>query len=339
MRPVYYVKRRCRQKRKFPKFLLFLIILLIIIYLLTRNLITKPESKDISRERENEKSISENIFSYPTLPPTSPTPVNTALPSLLLKQAVQSALEGTRGSYGIVVKNLKTGENYSLNEHTNYSSASLYKLWVMAEAYRQIRDGLLKETEILSNSYETLNSKFDIDPETAEFKEGTITLSVKDALDKMITISDNYAALLLSLRVKLINVTFFLQTNGFSESAIGTNGKPPTTTAYDTALFFEKLYNEQLISNEYSNKMLETLKAQKLNDKIPKNLPVNTLVAHKTGELDEYTHDAGIVYAEDNEYIIIVLSKSDNPDLADNRISNVSESVYNYFLNNNQKFE
>jgi beta-lactamase class A len=248
-----------------------------------------------------------------------------------LEQAVQAALVGTRGSYGVAVRNLKTQENYLFNEHLSYYSASLYKLWIMAEAYRQIKDGVLKEDEILSEEYKTLNAKFNINPESAKFKEGKITLSVGDALNKMITISDNYAAFLLSLKVRLTNVTAFLKMNGFSESTVGADGDAPTTTAYDIALFFEKLYNKQLVSEEYSDKMLALLKAQKLNDKIPKFLPDYIITAHKTGELNEFTHDGGIVYLENNEYIIVVLSKSDDPKLAKNRISNVSESVYNYF--------
>lgn len=334
MKPIYYTKRLHKPGRKLPVAFLFLGVLVIITFLLTKALSTKSASENILGKEDS--FLAEELTPYPTLPPAPPTPDNIIAPSAPLKQTVQDALAETKGSYGIVIKNLKTGENYSLNEHVTYYSGSLYKLWVMAEAYRQINNGMLKKDEILSEKYETLNSKFNIDPETAEFKEGIITLSVTDALNKMITISDNYAAFLLSLKVRLANVASFLKINGFNESAIGTGGKNPTTTPHDIALFFEKLYNSQIINKEYSEKMLQLLKWQKLNDKLPKYLPENTTIAHKTGELDEYTHDAGIVYAANNDYIIVVLSKSDDPNSAKNRISNVSESTYNYFANNQQ---
>jgi beta-lactamase class A len=333
MKHIYYIKQKPNSQKRFPVFL-FLALLFIIVCFYPKNSAPKPTSGDVLGKQDVYSG--ENISPYPTSPP-SPMPDSVIDPSAPLGQAVNDALTETYGNYGIVILNLKTGENYSLNQHVSYNSASLYKLWVMAEAYRQIRDGLLKEDEILSEKYETLNADFNIDPKTAEFNTGTISLSVKDAINKMITISDNYAALLLTLKIRLTNVAFFLRANGFNESATGTNIDNPTTTAFDVAYFFEKLYKKQLINEEYSNKILDLLKAQKLNDKIPKYLPYNVFIAHKTGELNEYTHDAGIVYMPNGDYIIVVLSKSDNTDLAKERISNVSESVYNYFTGNRQE--
>jgi beta-lactamase class A len=326
MKPIYYRGPKRRQNKKFPIFLLFLDLLLLIFFF--GKYLNRPPTENVLGRQDS--APVEEISPYPTALPLSPTPTAHAGQSVRLEHAVQSALIGSHGSYGIVIKNLKTKEYYFSNEHLRFPSASLYKLWVMAEAYRQIRDGVLKDNEILSSNYETLNSEFKITPETENYKKGAITMSVKDALKKMITVSDNYAAFLLTLRIKLTNITSFLEVNGFDESVVGINGNYPTTTAFDTAFFFEKLYNKQLVNEASSDKMLELLKAQRLNDKIPKYLP-ETIIAHKTGELGSYTHDAGIVYLQNGDYIIVILSKSDNPNLAKNRISNISESVYGYF--------
>lgn len=252
-----------------------------------------------------------------------------------LEEVVQNALIGTKGNYSIAIKNLKTGEEYYLNEHTRYDAASLYKLWVMAETFEQIKNGKLKENDVLAEDPEKLSEKFNIDPKLLELESAKekVSLSVSDALEKMIDISDNYAALLLTSKIRLSNIASFLKINGFNESTVGSNKNLPAATAHDILLFFEKLYNKQLINDKYATLMLQLLKTQRLNAKIPKYLPKDIVVAHKTGELDEYTHDAGIVYAPNGEYIIVVLSKSDNPSLAANRISNVSEAVYNYFQN------
>lgn len=86
-----------------------------------------------------------------------------------------------------------------------------------------------------------------------------------------------------------------------------------------------------VINEKYSKEMLSLLQRQKLNNKIPKYLPSGLAIAHKTGELDEYTHDAGILYASSGDYIIVLISKSNDTDLAAERLANVSESVYNYF--------
>ncbi len=115
-----------------------------------------------------------------------------------LKTIVENALKETKGTYGIVIKNLKTGENFFANEHRVFEAGSLYKLWVMAVVYKEIQSGQLQKDQVLSEDIATLNQEFYIDPEEAEQTEGTIILTVSSALTQMITISHNYAALLLT---------------------------------------------------------------------------------------------------------------------------------------------
>jgi beta-lactamase class A len=331
MEPIYYTELRRRSGRKLPIILLVFDLLVIATFFFAKTQVKSTSEYVLGKEYV---SPVENVTPYPTLPPPSPTPSPTPfiiLPSASLEQAVQDILTGASESYGIVVKNLKTNENYSYNEHVKYESASLYKLWIMAETFEQIKNGTLKEADILSGEVKTLNNIFNIASESAQSSEGTITLSVNDALNKMITISDNYAALLLGSRIRLSKVESFLKTNGFKESSVGTTGNMPITTAYDTAVFFEKLYSGKLVDQEYSNKMLQLLKAQKLNNKIPKYLAPNIVIAHKTGELDKYSHDAGIIYTQNGDYIIVILSKSDDPNSAKNLIATVSKAVFNYF--------
>lgn len=250
-----------------------------------------------------------------------------------LKNIVQDSLKGRKGTYGIVIKNLKTEEFYSLNEHTVFEPGSLYKIWVMAVAIDQIKNGKLKGDEELSEDIKVLNDKFNISSESAEFTEGSIALTVNQALQQMITISHNYASLLITEKIKLSSVKTFLQREGFNESTVGTNGGPPTSTSHDIALFFEKLYKGKLANPQDTSKMLDLLGKQKFNDKLPKYLPSEAIVAHKTGEIDFFTHDGGIVYGPKSDYIIVVLSKSDLPAAAEELIADISKKVYDYFEN------
>lgn len=248
-----------------------------------------------------------------------------------LNRNIQASLNEAKGVYAISIKNLKTNETYFVNEHKVYDSGSLYKLWIMATVYQQIEAGILNEDEMLSGDIATLNEKFNISSDSADLTEGVITLGIRDALNQMITISHNYAALLLTERVKLSSVAQFLDKNGFKESSIGSDNNPPQTTSSDIALFFEKLYKGELASQENTIKMLEFLKKQQLNDKLPKLLPEGTVVAHKTGEIDYQTHDAGIVYSPKGDYIIVIMSESDMPSAAADREAQISKAVYDYF--------
>lgn len=253
--------------------------------------------------------------------------VQPQISSASLSRIIENMLTDKKGAYGIAIKNLQTGESYYLNEHTSFEPGSLYKIWILATAFRQIEDGKLEEDRVLSQEIPILNEKFNISSESAELTEGRITLTVKEAMEKMITISDNYSALLLSERVRLSNVKAFLQENGFDESTLG---EPPLSTPYDTALFFEKLSKGELANQQNTQKMLDIFKQQTLNSKLPGYLPENIIVAHKTGEIGFFSHDAGIVYTP-NPYIIVVMSKTDSPADADEVIARISQAVYKYF--------
>jgi beta-lactamase class A len=260
-----------------------------------------------------------------------------------LKEVVEGQMRGTKGSYGIVVLNLKDDELFFLNEHTTFKTGSLYKLWIMATAFKQIKDGTMKEDEVLSQDMNILYSKFGLASPSAQMAPQSsgapeasgepmrITFTVAEALEKMITISDNNAALLLTDRVRLANVALFLDGHGFSESMVGIKNGDPITTAFDMALFLKKLYKGEFADKEYTDKMITLLKHQRLNGKLPRYLPEGTVVAHKTGELDEFSHDVGMVYAPSGDYIISVLSESTSREQADERIANISKAVYAYF--------
>ena len=265
----------------------------------------------------------------------SPTPDAVVLPenSPGLTAAVSEALQGTYGTYGIVIKNLTTGESYYQHENDTFKSGSLYKLWLMAVVYHHIQDHTLSLEDTLSKDVTDLTKEFNVAPDPTEQTSGLLTLSVADALSQTVTISDNNAALLLTDKVGVKAISQFLNQYGFTHSIVGQTDTPPLTNALDIASFLEKLYKGQLANKENTEAMIGLLKQQRLNDKLPKYLPDGIEIAHKTGELDSVTHDAGIVYTPQGNYIIVILSDSDSPDLAKERIALVSKDVYTYFTN------
>ncbi len=324
----YYQKAKRRRRGKFP--IIFLSILLFFAwagYVVYNHFILSP--KEVA-----------GVTTSQLLSNISPTPKKQA--ESRLGEVIRDALIGTNGSYGIIILNLKTGEYYFQNETTIYESASLYKLWVMATAFEQIKNGRLHETDILSQDLDILRRKFNIATPSGEMNneekkggENKISFTVNDALMQMITISDNNAALLLSEKVRLANVVKFLGKQDFISSRVNTDNEP-TTSPLEVALFLKRLYEGKIVDSSYSKKMLDLLRWQKLNTKIPKYLPENLIIAHKTGELDEFNHDAGIVFAPNGDYLIVVMSKSDIASryLAEERIAIISREVYKYFSTN-----
>lgn len=285
---------------------------------------------------KNEKMISPVISHVsPTIviadthiPVLTVTPITPDMSNTDLMKIVEKELEGADGTYGVVLINLKTRQEYILNGDREFNPASLYKLWVMVTVYQKIQNGQLDKNDVLSQDIGVLNSKFDIDPTIAEQTEGTVTMTVSEALEKMITRSDNYAALLLSEKVNLSSVSKYLSDVNLLSSKLG---EPPITTANDVALFLEKLYKRNLANEQYTQEMLELLKRQKINNKLPKNLDKNIVIAHKTGELDSFSHDAGIIFTDRGDYIVVVMSETDDRIHANEIIAKIAKEAYDYF--------
>jgi beta-lactamase class A len=82
--------------------------------------------------------------------------------------------------------------------------------------------------------------------------------------------------------------------------------------------------------------MLAILQRQQINDRLPKYLPKGVLTAHKTGELDGYKHDGGIIYAKNGPYILVILSKSENEQYAAETIALISKAIYEVREKNTQ---
>lgn len=257
--------------------------------------------------------------------------INSQENSINLEKIVKNVLKYDENNFGIVINNLKTGERYYLNKDKTFDTASLYKLWVMTVAYEQIEDRKIKLRDVLTDDVDSLNKKFNISTKSAELTEGTVSWPVQNALEQMIMISDNYSALLLSEKIGLSNVSDFLQKSNLLSSKIGNADKNPITTASDIGNFLVKLYNGELANTDDTNEMIRLLKNQQVNTKLSKNLPNDTVIAHKTGELDGFSHDVGIVYTEKGNYIIVMLSKADNVFDANNKIAEISKEVYEYF--------
>lgn len=312
----FFIKRQRRKRRKLIS-LAILFLLIIVLYILVNYLI---------------KSISNKSFNLMDPFISSDSKINNDDIKEIknpLGDVVNTALAGTQGDYAVAIKNLKTGESYFLNETKSYEAGSLYKLWVMAEVYKQIQEGILTREELLEDTIVNLNRKFNLSAEDAELTSGTIGMTVKQAITQMITISHNYAAMLLVDKIKLSSIENFLKINGLNTSIIG-NGTP-STTASDTALFYEKLYKGELADLTHTTEMLDILKAQTFDGGLPKYLPEQTIIANKTGDIGWYKHDAGIIFSEKGDYIIVVMSKSDSPAGAQDRIALISKAVYEYF--------
>ena len=109
------------------------------------------------------------------------------------------------------------------------------------------------------------------------------------------------------------------------------------STPRDIAILLEKIGRGQAVSQEASREMISLMLKQRLNSRLPKYLPTEAKVAHKTGEFDMNRHAAGIVFLPDGtSYIIVVMSKDSGLDAPFGSDYQVSKLVYEYFSKRNK---
>lgn len=104
------------------------------------------------------------------------------------------------------------------------------------------------------------------------------------------------------------------------------------TSVLDCGKLLSRLYHQELVSPSTDREMLELLKQQTRQSKIPAGLPNGVVCANKTGELSNVENDVAIVFSPKTDYILCVMS-NDVPNTANARncIVAISELVYNYF--------
>jgi beta-lactamase class A len=238
-----------------------------------------------------------------------------------LEEVIRSSLGDEVDSYGVVVRNLVSGAVAEVNPRKRFETASLFKLWVMYEVYKQVELGLLDmDEELLVTPYYAFWDAGTLPVEVCD------TLTVREALWAMITYSDNTSGFLLRDKVGVGNINRDLQALDLTESAFGQ--EDVISTASDMACFLEMVVLGAAVSSEASREMLDLMLAQKVRDRLPALLPSDAGVANKTGNLPEVTHDVGIVYDPQPTYIIAVLSdRGEEPE----PIAVLSRAVYDYF--------
>lgn len=100
------------------------------------------------------------------------------------------------------------------------------------------------------------------------------------------------------------------------------------TTAADIAALYLMLVNGQVVSESASQEMLVLLEDQQINDRLPAYLPEDTVVAHKTGNLDGLVHDAGVIFAPAGPVVVVVLTEDVEEWQAIDLIATVARLAY-----------
>jgi beta-lactamase class A len=266
-----------------------------------------------------------------------------------LESRIMPLIKAHKGKVAVAVKHLGAGESFAYEAGAVMPTASLIKLPVMVEAYRQAAAGKvdLNAMVVLRESDKVPGSGV----LTSHFSAGA-RFTLRDAIRLMIAFSDNTATnLVLDAtgigataatmdklgypNTKIHAKVFRRDTSVFPERS--TKFGLGSTTAEEMVRLCEALYRRQLVNPQACEAMLEHLRACDDKDKFPRFLPQGTKVAFKTGSQNQIRTAAGIIECPAGPVAVCVLSCENEdqrwvPDNAGNRLcAEVARVVYDHF--------
>ncbi|HEX9945099.1 MAG TPA: serine hydrolase [Thermoanaerobaculia bacterium] len=230
----------------------------------------------------------------------------------------------------VAYRNLGTGATFFRNEDESFHAASTMKVPVMMALFQAVEAGELRLDEPLPvrNQFQSIvdGSPFSLDPKEDGdpdlYQAVGSTRPLEELIRRMIVRSSNLATNLLIERIGASRATDLMRSlgayriqvlRGVEDEKAYQAGLNNTTTAKDLEIALTALAQGRTFSPASNGKMIEILKAQEFNEKIPAYLPRGTVVAHKTGDITGIHHDAAIVYPPgppgEKPYVLVVLTR------------------------------
>jgi beta-lactamase class A len=222
-----------------------------------------------------------------------------------LRERIRAILSEQEGSWGVAIQDLNSDTAMFINEEELFSAASIIKVPIMMEAYLQADQGKITLDDML-----TLNSADIVGGcGVLQGMHPGLQLTVRDTIVLMITVSDNTATNMMIDLLGLDSINRLMQDLGVTGSILRRKLMMPELARQGIKNELNILAKGHFIGESVCTDMLGILKLQQLNHKIPLLLPAAVTIAHKTGEDDGITHNAGILYYKEKSLSMCVLSQ------------------------------
>lgn len=231
---------------------------------------------------------------------------------------------------GAVLRDLRGGGTAILNPDRVFPAASVIKIPIMWEFFRQVeQEGLNPETMHVLRAEEKVHTS-PLDPGVLREMHDGLPLTLRDLVTLMIIISDDTATNIMLDTLGIDNINRSMRELGLADTVVRRKmmdyeraraGLENTTTAKECDMLLAALTAERsTVGPAYRHAMLELLAKQQINTAIPLFLPPGMRVAHKTGFILDFAleHDVGILYDGD---IPVLAASFLTKELTDNRVA------------------
>ena len=222
-----------------------------------------------------------------------------------LRSTIQQHVTAAGGQWSVSVGVPGAPEGtIALDADRRVLSASLFKLVLLVEALRLHRAGELALDERLVMTPAALALLQPL-PSTLRLGE---SMAAATALERMITVSSNTGAILIGQRVGWRRSQATVARLGLHATSMASQ---PTTTAADMQRLLRLIAGEpadpQLLHPDDAATMRYLLGQQRINDRVPPELHQAGLIAHKTGDLPQLLHDAGLITGPGGPIAVVLM--------------------------------
>lgn len=243
--------------------------------------------------------------------------------------------------FGIAVQHIESGEELLINAEALFPTASVFKIPVMVEVFKQAAEGKFNLTDRLTlrSADKTLTTGILL------HMEDGLQLTLRDLMMLMTIVSDNTATTMLMNLVGAQNITntmhamglqnihvtitvheMFLHAFGIPEqktvspaelTEIARNkvmdyrsltfARTPendVSSARDMTRLLAMIYKGEVVSRAACDEMLTFLSHQQYNSRLPRFLPWYSTY-HKTGSMRGVRNDSGIIYCGPKDHLAV----------------------------------
>ncbi len=229
-----------------------------------------------------------------------------------LRDGIVAVGQSLPGRLGVLIRLPDLDVEVGYNAADLFYTASVIKVPIMVEVFRQIEDGLLTLDETVPVLSEELSGGSGI----LQFLHLGLPLTVRDAVELMIIVSDNTATNLLLRRIggaEAVNAGMD-RLGLFQTRSAGPIGRPnppseltkvSRTTPLETAELLSRIVKDEVVSPGACAVMRTILEHQVYDSMLPRYLPLTDdspiTVGHKTGSIRHVRNDAGYISVATNE--------------------------------------
>src|SRR3972149_3112110 len=217
------------------------------------------------------------------------------------KNVLEKFLKEEKGSYSIFYKDIKTGQEFGINENKVLTAGSLNKLLIISYLYNLASDNKINLEDKITiqkkdiQDYGTGSLRY-----TGVGKPYTLKTLTQLALEQ----SDNTAAYVLSIRLGEDKIQEYGKKLGLTSTNMSNN----KTSAYDMGKILELIYSKKITSDSLTAELLDFMRDTDFEDRLVRDIPSSVAIYHKAADSTNMVHDVGIINDEKSPFILAVLT-------------------------------